>query len=154
MPLNHVHAITIIRRLNLVGQAMCDCKTRSPHWFVVIFLCLCIFSLSLGCTPGIINKSVSQHQQLGFLLIGKTTEQETIARMGESLYRYEGGKIWIYWLLEDTRHRLYFPNESYKLEEGLSWAPGTYYLVLVFDENRILTKHSLLYYSPRPGSYH
>jgi len=119
---------------------------------IVLSLCLCVFALSLGCSPGIVNKSVSQHQELGFLQIGKTTEQETIARMGERGYRYEDGKVRVYQLLKDTSHRLYFPNESYTLGEGLSWMPGSYYLVLVFDENRILARHSLLYYAPM--TYH
>lgn len=116
---------------------------------IVMFLCFCVSSLFLGCSPGIINKSLSEHQELGFLQIGKTTEHDTMARMGEPGHRFEGGKVWIYWLLEDTRHRLYFPNESYKLEEGLSWNPGKYHLILVFDERQILTRHSLLYHALR-----
>jgi hypothetical protein len=116
---------------------------------IVISLCLCVCSLSLGCSPGIINKSVSQHQELGFLQIGKTPEQETIGRMGEPNYMFEGGKVWVYRLYQDARHRLYFPNETFRVEEGLSLDPGTQYLVLVFDENGILARHSFLYYSPR-----
>lgn len=117
---------------------------------IIISFCLCVLSLSIGCSSsGIINKSVSQYQQLGFLQIGKTTEQETLAQMGEPNYVYEGVKVWVYRLYEDTRHRLYFADEKMKYEEGLSLDPGTQYLVLVFDEKGILARHSFLYYFPR-----
>lgn len=114
---------------------------------IIISFWLCVFSLSLGCSPGIINKVVSEHEELGFLQIGKSTEQEMIAQVGEPNYRFEGGRVWVYSLVEDKRHRLNFPNESYKIS-GLDRASGEYHLILVFDENRTLARHSLLYYLP------
>jgi len=114
---------------------------------IFISLCLCVFVLSLGCSPGIINKSELLPQQIGFLEIGKTTEQETIARMGTPSNWYEGGRVWIYSLREDTKHHFHLVNDITKSDKVVSLTPGIYHLVLVFDANRILERHSLLYYS-------
>jgi len=116
---------------------------------IVSSLCLCIFSLSLGCAPGIINKSELLGQQLKFLETGKTTEQETIARMGIPSNRYEGGRVWIYSLREDTKHHFHLANDITESDKVVSLAPGIYHLILVFDANQVLERHSLLYFSER-----
>jgi hypothetical protein len=116
---------------------------------IVISLCLFAFVISFGCSPGIINKSELLGQQLKFLEIGKTTEEETIARMGTPSNRYEGETVWIYSLREDTKHQLHLASDITEGDKVVSLAPGIYRLILVFDANHILGRHSLLYFSDR-----
>lgn len=113
-----------------------------------LLLTLCLFSFSIvqGCAPGLISKPELLRDQLGFLEVGKTTEQEVLARMGEPTNRYEGGKVLTYRLREDTRDRFHPPsNETSTPEEPFSFTRGIFYLILVFDENKILEKDALLY---------
>lgn len=72
------------------------------------------FCLSLGCGPGLINKSELLRNQLEFLSIGKTTEQEVLTRLGEPENRYEGGTVLTCELREDTNHRLLISSLSFR----------------------------------------
>lgn len=115
------------------------------HKSILFALCLFSFSIVQGCAPGITNKPELLHQRLGFLEYGKTTEEEVLVRMGEPANRYEGGKVLTYRLLEDTRDRFHPPsNETSTPEKPFSFKPETYYLILVFDENKILRRQALL----------
>ena len=110
-------------------------------------MCLCLFFCSIfqGCAPGITNQPELLRGELDFLQVGKTTEQEVIAKLGEPTNRYEGGKVLTYRLHEDTRHRFHPPsNETSTPEEPFSLKPELFYLVLVFDENKILERNALL----------
>ena len=123
--------------------------TLQPYKSFIISVCLCVFTLPLGCSPGIINKSELLGQQLRFLETGKTTEQETITRMGTPSNRYEGGRVWTYSLREDTKHHFHLAKDIAESDKAISLVPGIYHLVLFFDENRVLARHSLLYYFTR-----
>lgn len=80
---------------------------------IVIPLCLFFtFCLSLGCGPGLINKSELLRNQLEFLSIGKTIEQEVLTRLGEPENRYEGGTVLTYELREDTNHHLHLADKK------------------------------------------
>jgi hypothetical protein len=74
-----------------------------------------------------------------------------LALFGEPTSRYEGGKVLAYRLREDTRTRFHPPsNETSTPEEPFSFTRGIFYLMLVFDDNTILSKDALLY-SPYEG---
>ena len=80
---------------------------------IVIPLCqFFTFCLSLGCGPGLINKSELLRNQLEFLSIGKTIEQEVLTRLGEPENRHEGGTVLTYELREDTNHHLHLADKK------------------------------------------
>lgn len=107
---------------------------------IVIPLCLLfIFCLSLGCGPGLINESELLRNQLEFLSIGKTTEQEVLTPLGEPGNRYEGGTVLTYELREETNHRLHLDDKKSQSGDGFVWRPGSlkpgaYHLILVFQD--------------------
>lgn len=97
------------------------------------------FCPSLGCGPGLINKSELLRNQLEFLSIGKTTEQEVLTRLGEPENRYEGGTVLTYELREDTNHRLHLADKKSQSGDGFVWRPGSlkpgaYHLILVSQD--------------------
>ena len=90
-----------------------------------------------------VNDIALQQKWLPFLEDGKTTKEEVKSKLrvqflpyGVPFNEYKDGRIWTYIMLIT--------------EEGppqpVSW--GQYHLVLVFNENNILKKHSLLRFRP------
>jgi hypothetical protein len=103
-------------------------------------LCLFFtFYLSLGCSSGLINKSELLRNQLEFLSIGKTFEQEVLTQLGEPEDQHEGGTVLTYELREDTNHRLHLADKKSQSGDGFVWRPtplkpDTYHLSLVFQD--------------------
>jgi len=115
---------------------------------VLAFLCLPVLVLACAQKYYYVNDIELQQKWLPFLVDGKTTKEEVESKFGSSYYydvwgvhytnviKYKDGRIWTYIMLIT--------------EEGppqpVSW--GHYHLVLVFNENNILKKHSLLRFRP------
>ena len=83
-----------------------------------------------------VNDIGLQQKRLPFLEDGKTTKEEVESKLSVPFYEYKDGRIWTYTMLI---------TEEGSLEANAS---GHYHLVLVFDENNILRKHSLLRFKP------
>ena len=82
---------------------------------------------------------------LSFLGDGVTTREEVVLKLGIPSAQIEGEKILMYQLKvdEDGKWRLVAPR--WNLGTGLrAWSEGTCSLVLVFGENGVLQKHSLV----------
>ncbi len=112
-------------------------------WLLHIKYTLLIFillALLCGCwtveklDPTLTNK------YSGFLHDGKTTKQEIIDRLGQANSIYEKGKILIYdvWMEKDGRMML--QDREHK---DIAAAPK-YQLILIFNDNNFLEKHSLV----------
>lgn len=92
-----------------------------------IFLLL-IVVLSFSCAPKrqVIDPQL-EGERFGYLQDGKTNRQEIIDRLGNPRHSYENGRIIIYsWI--DTKSDVYV----------------TYDIVLIFNENDILERHSVV----------
>ncbi len=83
-----------------------------------------------------VNDIALQQKWLPFLEDGKTTKEEVESKLSVPFYEYKDGRIWTYTMLI---------TEEGSLEANDS---GHYHLVLVFDENNILRKHSFLRFKP------
>lgn len=85
---------------------------------------------------------------LDFLEDGKTTKEMVVSKLGPPTGTFEGDRI-ISYRLEKTKEG-YFVAElrarasTQGIPAGLSGSEGQYSLVLVFDENHVLQKHSLV----------
>ena len=110
---------------------------------VHLVVCLCV-SLLLGCA------SANEHGDaslLGFLSDGVTTRRAVILKLGEAASVYDGEKFLTYRLgsRKDEGYVLLFPPGKYNGQWVDYWADTQYSLVLVFDKNGILKKHSLVW---------
>ena len=90
------------------------------------------------CGPRLIVKSELLRNQLEFLSIGKTIEQEVLIRLSEPEHQYEGGTVLTYELREDTNHRLHLADKKSQSGDGFVWRPGplkpgAYHLILTLS---------------------
>ena len=82
---------------------------------------------------------------LNFLADSKTTKEEVITTLGQPSGKFEREKILTYRLGFKTGNKGFYVVEQHPgmpIEEN--WADAKYSLVLVFDENDVLRKHSLV----------
>ncbi len=103
---------------------------------VLAFLCLPVLVLACAQKYYYVNDIELQQKWLPFLEDGKTTKEEVESKLSVPFYEYKDGRIWTYTMLI---------TEEGSLEANDS---GHYHLVLVFDENNILRKHSFLRFKP------
>jgi hypothetical protein len=75
-----------------------------------------------------INDTAYQQMWLPFLQTGKTTKSEVESALGTPHHEFESGKIWGYGLVGSW---VVYDNPEYSL-------------ILVFDTNSLLQKHSLV----------
>ena len=110
---------------------------------VLAFLCLPVLVLACAQKYYYENDIELQQKWLPFLVDGKTTKEEVKSKLrvqflpyGVPFNEFKDGRIWTYIMLI---------TEEGSLEANDS---GHYHLVLVFNENNILKKHSLLRFRP------
>ncbi len=103
---------------------------------VLAFLCLPVLVLACAQKYYYVNDIELQRKYLPFLEDGKTTKEEVESKFDVPFYEYKDGRIWTYTMLI---------TEEGSLEEDVG---GNYHLVLVFDENNVLRKHSFLRFRP------
>lgn len=108
-----------------------------------LVVCLCV-SLLLGCASASERGDVSL---LDFLSDGVTTRRAVILKLGEAAGVYDGEKFLTYRLgsRKNEGYVLLFPPGEYSGQWLDYWAETQYSLVLVFDKNGILKKHSLVW---------
>ena len=118
--------------------------------FLVFYLCLkpkrfaafIIVSLILGCSHYVVKIDDKEADNLlPFIRDGITIKQEIVSRLGNPVESYEDGRIIIYIMADRGRNRLEIINYEKK---DYSKVIATYQLVLVFDSNNVLEKHSLV----------
>ncbi|RMF21981.1 MAG: hypothetical protein D6760_08370 [Deltaproteobacteria bacterium] len=83
---------------------------------------------------------------LSFVRDGVTTREEVLLKLGTPSAQFEGGRILTYQIRvgDDGIARVYWPRRS-ELHPALThWEPEIYSLVLVFRNEGVLEKHSLV----------
>jgi len=73
---------------------------------------------------------------------GKTTKQTVILKLGQPSGSYEGERI-LTWRL-GTDEEGFFVRDQQTVARYPTWTLTKYSLVLIFDENNVLTMHSLV----------
>lgn len=91
----------------------------------------------LAALGGCATAPIGKRDLLDFLQDGKTTREEVFVHLAEPSATFEGERILTYRLEED--------EGGYSLlgARSQNWS-GKYSLVLVFDENGVLRRHSLV----------
>lgn len=83
---------------------------------------------------------------LPFVNDGSTTKQDALLKLGLPAAHFEGERILVYRLILDEKDGL-VPVSRYADPQDpriAQWPLGHYNLVLVFDDNHVLKRHSLL----------
>jgi len=105
-----------------------------------------LISLALtGCAHNVqtVNREIAQHAGLSFLRNGETTKAEVLSRLGRKYAQFDGGRLLAYRL--DGKYQVVARDfTNYHSRGHLEWGNGKYSLVLVFDENEMLQRHSLV----------
>jgi hypothetical protein len=82
---------------------------------------------------------------LSFLQDGATSREVVVLKLGVPSAQLEGDRILMYQLRSDEQGTWYLTAPEWDTYAGLrSWKPGTCSLVLVFDEDGVLRRHSLV----------
>ena len=107
------------------------------------FLAVLILTLTLvGCVTG---PSKGRADLLNFLADNQTTKEEVILNLGQPSGRFESEKILTYRLGYESGNKGCYVVERISSWSGEPfWANARYSLVLVFDGQNILRKHSLV----------
>ena len=101
-----------------------------------------IVAFILSCSHHVVkinDKEVGK--LLPFIRDGITIKQEIVSRLGSPVESYEGGRIIIYIVADRGGNGLEAINFEKKNYANVI---ATYQLVLVFDSNNVLEKHSLV----------
>ena len=98
---------------------------------------LLVFVLAACSTPPVGHKDL-----LDFLSDGLTRREDVLLKLGEPSARFEESRIVTYRLGKDDGG--YFPAGGPRSD----WSAAPYSLVLVFDSNGILTRHSVVEVQP------
>jgi hypothetical protein len=129
---------------------------------LLVFTMLTVFTSACAKRVPVTGRLIEQ-RWLPFIQDGETTKEDVLLSLGIPTAHFEGERILVYLLLVEEGKSLnvvslYIENFSIsteRLSAGSAWwcSPKTrlprwnvsmYHLVLVFDENGVLTKHSLL----------
>jgi hypothetical protein len=100
---------------------------------------LLLVALLMSCATTKMNGMDGSRTLLNFLEDGMTTREEVILKLGQPSRTYEAERILTY--------RIGNNDTGYFLPDPLKradWAGTSHSLVLVFDENSVLQKHSLV----------
>jgi hypothetical protein len=104
-------------------------------------LAILILTLTLvGCVTG---PPRGRADLLNFLADNQTTKQEVILQLGQPSGRFESERILAYRLGHESGNGGYYVVERLSGAEPF-WANAKYSLVLVFDGQNVLRKHSLV----------
>jgi len=114
------------------------CLYRKSKRLFLLFIGVFI----LGCSHHIVGINGEEAGKLlPFVKDGTTIKQEVIRRLGRPTESYENGRIIIYLMV----HRRGHPLEVFNTEnKDNSRIVGTYQLILVFDRDGVLDRHSLV----------
>jgi len=110
---------------------------------------MAIISVVAGCesTPSLQPAEPQSlfKSELAFVKDGVTTREEAVLRLGIAAAQVEEDRILMYQLRADAQGKWHLVAPQISAITGLrAWKPQTCCLVLVFDTNGILKKHSLV----------
>ena len=110
-------------------------------------LLLCAL-LATGCVPKIQPvdpQLVIKSDLLGFLQDDFTTREEVVLKLGLPSVQIEEGRILMYQLKANESGKWHLIAPQWDVNRGFrAWSQGTCSLVLVFGEDAVLRKHSLV----------
>lgn len=114
-----------------------------------VALVLAFAFLATGCATPKLQPAdpqlVLKSDLLNFLQDGVTTREEVVLKLGIPSAQIEGEKILMYQLRADEGEKWHLIAPRWNVNSGLrTWSEGTGSLVLVFGDNSILKKHSLV----------
>jgi len=89
-----------------------------------------------GCAT---TSMIADKTLLDFLENGKTSKQMVILKLGQPSGTFEGEKIVTYRMGSDEKGYLLLDRQA-----GAPWTGTKFSLVLIFDENNVLQKHSMV----------
>jgi|GEM_PF-3342477 len=127
----------------------CASGCRSIWEALILGSMLCFMMLAMGCAtpkvqpsdPHLLLKTVL----LSFLQEGVTTREEAVLKLGFPAMQMEGERILMYQLRADNDGKWHMTAPQWDAQTGLrTWREGTSSLVLVFGEDGVLRKHSLV----------
>ena len=105
------------------------------------FLALSLGLALAGCATTPENKGSAD--LLDFLVDGQTPRAEVLLKLGQPSAKFEAEKILTYQLAFSPKSGVYHVLARRTGPEGWpNWSFANYSLVLVFDENGVLRKHS------------
>ena len=131
------NALRIWRDKGLPGQAL------------LVFLTLSLMLLATGCATPTLQPADPQllfkSDLLSFIRDGVTTREDVVLKLGIPSAQIEGDKILMYQMRADDEGKWHLIAPSWNAVSGLrAWAWGTCSLVLVFGEEGVLCRHSLV----------
>jgi len=105
------------------------------------FFVLVIIALLLSCSHHLVKiNEIEATKLLQFIQDGITSKQDVISRLGKPIATYEGGRIFIYFIADRGGNQL----EVFYYENKTQYIKYQFQLVLVFDPNNLLERHSLV----------
>lgn len=112
-------------------------------------LLLLVLPIWGGCTTPTVKRLPEQRSASGLLASiqdGVTTRQELILRLGTPSTQFEGQRILTYQVRMDKggEWQIFWPRRLSQHSWLGHWESGVYSLVLVFNSDGILVKHSLV----------
>jgi hypothetical protein len=117
--------------------------------FLLISAAISLVILTTGCATPKVQPAdpqlVFKSDLLGFLQDGVTTREEVVLKLGIPSAQMEVERILMYQMRVDKDGKWHLVAKRWKAATGLrAWSEGTMSLVLVFGENGVLRKHSLV----------
>lgn len=120
-------------------------------WNKILSLALLLLVLPIwgGCTTPTVKRFPEQRSGAGLLASiqdGVTTRQELLLRLGTPSTQFEGQRILTYQVRMDKsgEWQVFWPRRLSQHSWLGHWEPGVYSLVLVFNPDGVLVKHSLV----------
>lgn len=112
-------------------------------------LCVWYFALLTGCATPAIQPAdprvMAESELLSFIRDGTTTREEVLLQLGMPAAQMEGERILMYQLRPDEAGELRLTAPGWDMTSGVRvWGEGTCSLVLVFAEDGMLRRHSLV----------
>lgn len=115
----------------------------------VIAALLMAMTLAAGCATPTLKLAdpqlILQSDLFSFLRDGTTTRQEAVMKLGMPSAQMEGERILFYQLRADEEGKWHLVSPQWNVAAGMrTWSSGTCSLVLVFQDDGVLSKHSLV----------
>jgi len=112
-----------------------------------ILVCLILSLILTGCAAHetlTVSGEITKQTWLSFLRDGKTPKAEVLSQLGTPSAQFEGNRILTYRL--DSSYEVVVPDYKVLADGGRvsGWKRARYSLVLVFDADKILQRHSLV----------
>lgn len=129
--------------------AVAGCRRRMLLRAYLVFFPLTLIVILTGCaTPRVQTadtKLLFSSELLGFIRDGITTREEVVLKLGIPSAQFEGEKILTYQLRADQAGKWHLVAPQINRITGFrEWREETCSLVLVFGEDGVLRKHSLV----------